>query len=282
MTNHFTDLGFEVAEAEDLTELLTQLSGGSDEFALDSGAALLRWGVGAGIELWVQVHPSGEIVGVHPFFLGPSRTFFLVESVEVSLSEAMDAALMGWVSPSERPGEPGEEDPGAYPMRFDLPQYPLNVEFAEPGTVCELQVAAFADEIALYASEEEFLAAQDEDAPFAVKSFVPLGLIPPDTLEDDGETREEAGRINLLQAVSESDFEPRAEALFSGVISRCEQRVNPFSQRPFWWMQVSTWGAEYDCIADPDLLSRAPQTDDIVQGHFWMAARVTEMSPDGI
>jgi hypothetical protein len=266
MTNHFTDLGFDVLEASDLTDLLAQGAGSADDIPLDSGGSLLRWAVGAGIELWIQVLPTGELVGVHPFFLGPSRIKFRIARVDVSRHEVEDGALMGWVSPGADP----DVNPGAYPMRFDLPAYPLGVEGADDGDVRELQVAAFADEIAVYRDEKEFMEAQDLDAEFSVRSFVPIGLIPPEEEEEE----EDPFGEGLLQY--NPDFQPVAEALFSGEITRCEKRINPFTRNPFWWLQVSTYASEYDVVADAALLDREPQPGDIIQGHFWMAARLTD------
>ncbi|MBW3624527.1 MAG: hypothetical protein KY468_14065 [Armatimonadetes bacterium] len=285
MTNHFTDLGFEVAEADDLTELLRQAAHDADEFPLDGGGSLLRWAVGAGIELWIQVHITGELIGVHPFFLGPTRIRFLVESLDATPGGDLDGALMGWVAPecqveSDEESEVAPEEdleldaPGAYPMRFDLPAYPLATEEVREGVVVELQVAAFADEIALFGNEEEFYAAQDADAQFAVQSFVPLGLFPPGDLSE--EDLEEEDRFGEALLRVRGDYQPVAQALFSGTIQRCEKRINPFTQHPFWWLQVKTYRAEYDAVVDPTLLARDPLPGDIVQGQFWMAARITE------
>ena len=268
MTNHFTDLGFDVHEADDLTDLLLHAANVADEFPLESGGQLLRWAVGAGIELWIQVHPNGELVGVHPFFLGPTRLRFRLTRLDASLGGPQDGAMMGWVL---SPTDSDPDAPGAYPMRYDLPAYPLGEEEIREGEVYELQAAAFADEIALFEDENEFDAAQDTEARFAVQSFVPIGLIPP---ENEGEDEDDPYGEGLLQ--EKEAFQPVAEAIFSGTVSRCEKRINPFTQKPFWWLQVATYESEYDIVADPALMDRDPKPGDIVQGQFWLAARITD------
>src|SRR5947199_273616 len=216
MTNHFTDLGFDVVEATDLTDLLLRAAGTADEFPLDSGRSLLRWAVGAGIEFWIQVNPFGELVGVHPFFLGPTRLNFRVTRVDVQTGAPQDGSLMGWVAPEL---SENNEIPGAYPLRLDLPAYPLGTDGLDEGAVTELQVAAFAEEIALYADEAEFNAAQDSEAQFAIQSFVPIGLLPPDG--DDDFNEEDAFGESLLRP--DPGYLPAAEALFSGTILRSER-----------------------------------------------------------
>jgi hypothetical protein len=159
-------------------------------------------------------------------------------------------------------------------MRFDLPSHPLKSEVIREGSILELQVAAFADEIALYKNEEDFNAAQDTEAQFSVQSFVPIGLFPPGELPDEEDLVDD-DRFGEALLKIRGDYQPVAQALFSGVVHRCEKRINPFTQGAFWWLQVETYAAEYDVVVDPSLLQEEPAPGDIVQGQFWMAARIT-------
>ena len=97
----------------------------------------------------------------------------------------------------------------------------------------EVQLAAFAHELAVFADPDAYAEANEgREMPYAAESFIPSGLF-----------------------VTGDEPEPAAEAFLTGTVLAARGRLNETTGDAFWWARVRTLGGELEIVADPALLS---------------------------
>lgn len=246
MANHFSALGFNVHSKQELGALAN--------YALQDGAQIeslngdyIWWSPGRGIELWFQINPQKRVMGMNPHFSHNARMKVgLTQLITRSTFNVMEGAFYGWANPQEN----GEGD---YPFVFDLPDFDLQRHLSLPA-VKEVQIAAFAHKLTIFGDETSYQASQSQLAP---QSFIPMGLFQ----QIEGEE-------------IPANVEPTAMALLSGRIVTAEQLKNPFTNLPFYWAKIETFGGELDMVAAPELVTEELKVGGIVQGTFWLSGRI--------
>lgn len=246
MANHFSALGFNVHSKHELGALAN--------YALQEGAQIeslngdyIWWSPGRGIELWFQINPQKRVMGMNPHFSHNARmTVGLTQLITRSTFNQMEGAFYGWANPQEG----GDGD---YPFVFDLPDFDLQRHLVLPA-VKQVQIAAFAHELTIFANEASYTASQPQLAP---QAFVPIGLVQ----KIDGEEIPD-------------DARPTAMAILSGRIITSEQLKNPFTNLPFHWAKIETFGGEVDLVAASELVTTELRVGGIVHGTFWLSGRI--------
>jgi len=252
MPNHFTSIGFPIHDESSYRHYA--------ELALEYGARFdtpgggyVRWRAGEGAELWVQLDGGTRAVGMAPHFASRVRRRVAVTRVVRRPDEsALEGALHAWANPAGDDPESGD-----YPFVFDLPDFDRVAALALPATA-ELQLAAFAHQLEVHASDEAFDRSQASEMKFAPESFIPSGLFTP------GEGAVEP---------------PRAEAIFAGHVRESALRTNPVSGLTFQWARVHTLGGELDLVADPELAPAGIPVGGVVHGSFWLSGRLPDVTP---
>jgi hypothetical protein len=253
MPSHFSTIGLPFASNEQLGGLLESLiehtetlgwrKGGWNEFN-----RYHRWSSNCGAELWIQVASNNEIIGVNPHFVGESTVRVgLTAKVSRPGESGGDGAFHGWAQPT---GD--DPDSGCYPFVFDAPDFCCHENIAMP-SIANAQIAAFAHELTIFSSEEEYDASQTGEMKFASQSFIPSGLFSPS---------------------GESTQPPQAQAVFTGHILKTEYRTNEVSGVRFLWAKVETLGGVYDVVADCELVTTTPVVGGILSGAFWLTGRL--------
>ncbi len=210
----------------------------------------LRWADRSGGELWIQLNADNELVGVNPHFGGRSRVrVLLTHRLETDNSNTLDGRFHGWADPAKAEAEQS----GAYPFLFDAPDAAQHTELQLP-TEIDVQIAAFAHDVQVFASAKAFDASQTGDAWQTSQTFIPSGLLG----SDDG---------------------LRAEAAFTGHILRTERRTNHLTGSPFVWCLVNSTGGSFDIVADPELLPQLPPVGGVITGTFWLTGRIGACTP---
>ena len=220
-----------------------------DSVRLDvPGGYYLCWTSESGAELWLQVDDEDNLIGMNPHFTGESRVRVgLTARIDRPDGTLLDGAFHAWADPQR-------DDPeiGSYPFVFDAPDFRCFGGLPLP-TILEARIAAFAHELAVFRSEEEYAASLTGELKFAVESFIPSGLFTPD-----------GDRIEP----------PEAQAMFTGRILEAEMRTNALTNAPFQWVLVETYGGVMDVVADPDFIEVQPTPGGIVMGSFWLSGRL--------
>jgi hypothetical protein len=246
MASHFACLGFgDGAHLPDQDRLISEILDG-ERTRTDAGTYVRR-SSGSGAELWLQLDPTGEIIGLNPHFSGHgSMRARLLRVISRQDESPLDGAFYAWSDPR------AEQDPesGEYPFVFDCPDARLHTSLALPRIVT-VQLAAFAHELAAYADDTAFAKAQAQAPGFAPESVIPAGLF-----------------------TSDGNTVPTAHAIFAGHVRRAERRRNAFTGSEFWWALVETLGGTIDVIAEPDTIVGSLQIGGVAQGTFWLSGRI--------
>ncbi len=202
----------------------------------------------------MQIGRDREFAGINPHFHGPARMRVgLTAYMPSETPSVLDGSFHGWSEPAMQEG--GEEMGGTYPFVFDAPDASVHRNLTLPKIV-EVQVAAFAHEIALFENEAAFYASHTEDSlKMGAESFIPSGLFG----DREGKTK--------------------ALGLFVGKILAAEQKTNSLTQESYWWALVQTLGGQFDVVIDPELLEGPPVVGGLLQGSFWLSGRILPDSP---
>jgi hypothetical protein len=253
LPSQFSSIGFQVSSGEDLAALASQVADRAETIDVAAGQ-YLKWAPPSGEQLWLQVKRSGDAMGMNPHFAGASQVRATLEARVVrSAQTPLDGTFLAWADPPAT-GTPG----GAYPFAFDCPDAATLAAVDLPVTVT-LQVAAFAQQIAVHESEAAYRASQAaEGSTFASRSFIPSGLISPS---------------------GEPVTPPESHALIAGHVLDAAPRQNAVSGRPYWWALVETLGGTYDVVVDPPLITGPIRPGHVVSGWFWLSGRVRRDAP---
>ena len=233
MPSQFSAIGFSVSSGEDLAALASRVAERADTIDAKEGQ-YLKWAPPSGEQLWLQVRRNGDAMGMNPHFEGKWSVAVAVEARVVRDAHTpLDGTFLAWANPPA-----GAVAGGDYPFAFDCPDAATHEALLLPATV-NAQIAAFAQEITVHASEQTYDAAQAaQGLPFGSRSFIPSGLISPS---------------------GEPVMPPESHALIAGPVLEAAQRRNAVTGQPFWWALVDTVGGTFDVVIDPSLL-RVPFT----------------------
>lgn len=251
--SQFSAIGFDVSSGEDLAALATHVAERADTFDAPDGQ-YLRWAPPSGEQLWLQLTRNGDAMGMTPHFAGRSRLRVGLEArVSRQSHTPLDTTFLGWANPPA-----GATTGGDYPFAFDCPNGALHAELALP-VVVDVQMAAFAQQVTVYASEAEYRAAQAaQGLPFAPRSFIPSGLISPQ---------------------GEPVDPPESHALMSGYVLETAEPRNSVTGQPFCWALVDAVGGSFDVVIDLELLAGPVAVGNIVAGWFWLTGQLQQDPP---
>jgi hypothetical protein len=255
VASHLSTIGFRVADEQSWQDLVmrTVTQGEVLPFA---GGRYARWSPGAGAEMWAGIRDDGRIEGANPHFAGSSRMAVSVTELLPDRGSELDGTLHCWAEPVS----PDDPESGVFPFLADVPDFMVARGRLRPPAMAVLQVAAFAHSLDCWPGDASYEAAQRErwkgKPGFAAESFIPSGLFFP-----GGEPRD-----------------PVAEAIFTGHVEEAGVLWNPSTKAPFHRLLVRTLGGTIDVVADPSIVHVEPVVGGVVQGNFWLSARVVEVS----
>jgi hypothetical protein len=244
VASHFSTIGLAIGTDAELIECVERVLPDTEKFETPHGT-YHRWVDPSGAELWIQLNAENELVGVNPHFGGRSRVrVFLTHTLDTGNPNVLDARYHGWADPAKATPECS----GAYPFLFDAPDAACHLDQQFPSEV-DVQIAAFAHDIQVFANPKAFDAGQTGDSWHTSQSFIPSGLL---------------GAAN----------ERRAEASFNGHVMRVERRTNHLTGIEFVWCLVTSTGGTFDVVVDPELLPRVPNIGGVISGAFWLSGRI--------
>jgi hypothetical protein len=248
LPSQFSAIGFSVSSGEDLAALATRVAGRADTINARAGQ-YLKWAPPSGEQLWLQVKYNGDAMGMNPHFAGKSSVYVGVEArVTRDVHTPLDGTFLAWANPPA-----GALAGGDYPFAFDCPDAATHETLTLPAAL-NAQIAAFAQQITVYASPQDYDAAQAaQGLPFGSRSFIPSGLISPS---------------------GEPVTPPESHALIAGEVIEAAERRNAVTGQPFWWALIDTVGGTFDVVIDPSLLAAPVEAGNVVAGWFWLSGRL--------
>src|SRR4051812_42526508 len=167
MPSQFSAIGFTVSSGEDLAALATSVTDRAETIDADGGQ-YLKWAPPSGEQLWLQVKRSGDAMGMNPHFAGKSAVPIGLEARVVRDSHTpLDGTFLAWANPPA-----GAMTGGDYPFAFDCPDAGTLGALTLPVRAVA-QVAAFAQQVTIYADEPAYDAAQvAQGMSFPSRSFI--------------------------------------------------------------------------------------------------------------
>ena len=237
-----------MSSGEDLAALASRVAERAETIDAREGQ-YLKWAPPSGEQLWLQVKRNGDAMGMNPHFEGKSSVRVAVEARVVRDAHTpLDGTFLAWANPPS-----GAVVGGDYPFAFDCPDAAVHEAFALPSTVTA-QIAAFAQQVTVYESQDAYDAAQAaQGLSFGSRSFIPSGLISPS---------------------GEPVTPPESHALIAGHVLEAAERRNAVTDQPFWWALVDTIGGTFDVVIDSSLLSNGVRAGNVLSGWFWLSGRL--------
>jgi hypothetical protein len=154
MPSHLSSIGLPVNDQADFAALADRIGPLATPIEVSQGA-YWRWSSECGAEMWLQSNTDNELVGMTPFFSGDARTRVrLTARVTRPDDTPLEGAFHGWAAPDQSASESGE-----YPFVFDAIDYGRYNQLVLPAIV-DVQIAAFAHEIALHQTLDAYNASQ--------------------------------------------------------------------------------------------------------------------------
>ncbi len=250
--SYYACIGFPVREGREVERLAEEAVRLGSPAGGDSALGLRYWPLGRGVELWAEVGPQREALGVLPFY-DSGRDHLL--SV-VAWGADPDHPEEGWVEAWVNPSQPQEPYSGEFPLVCDLVNFLAASPFLEslPQPVWA-RIAVFLHEAWLFPEERAVAEAAEKVGmrlpPYTVASTAHLSL-------DEPPDRDR----------------PEATALLSGRLVRVFREENPYTGQPFLVLAVDTGKVTLDAVAPVDLLLD-PREGMLFQGGGWVLAKIS-------
>src|SRR4249919_3812650 len=150
MPSQFSAIGFDVTSGDDLAALASRVADRAETISVGAGQ-YLKWAPPSGEQLWLQVKHNGDAMGMNPHFAGKSSVRVGLEGRIARKSHTpLDGTFLGWANPPTSAAVGGD-----YPFAFDCPDAATHRDLTLPA-VAVAQVAAFAQQVSIYASKEAY------------------------------------------------------------------------------------------------------------------------------
>ena len=232
---------------------------------ITSSGTYYKWEVGHHIEVWVKIGVEAKSSKLCPYFSGETRARVgLTRRAVRKKTSIFEGAFLGLTKPHY---DENEVLSGALSFTFDVPDYNLH-DAVELPMIADVQLTAFAQNISAYASEDEFMEAQEPE-PF----ILPGAFIPSTYFPDDGEDDVDDGLPPFFDPEEEI---PPAKVVIAGRVIDSAIITNPVTERDFSWARVRVSLGEIDVVASLDSIEGFLGTGGMVMGYFWLAGRLID------
>lgn len=249
MSSHFNCIGFPVDNMDEYWTLARRVVNEGTRMPVPGGAALVRWELPQGPQIWAQLDPEGEIAGITPFFATGAPYQIGITGIGEDPEEPLDGWIDGWLEPREI----DEPFSGAFPLRTGLVDFALVrnriTTFPMLGRV---DMAALASEVELYDTEDAYRSAPGEVYRPPVESFASAAHA----------------------SIDDTPAFQEPTALINGRIAGTRLLINAVTETPYWWVRVRVREVTLHAFADSATLGREPREGQILSGTFWLVGKV--------
>jgi hypothetical protein len=247
VADHLAALGIGSSSQEERQNQVRTILKESHPYSQRADSMTLRWKDPSGAELWIYVDSTGTMKSVQPHFSGGPKMRLEIQAIlDRPEMSPYDGGFLGLT-------EEGGSNPslgGGFPVVFDAPDFP-DVKDAMLTTKHDVELAGFAVELNVYATEEAFREAQPDLKPLGIPAFIPAGMV----------------------AQTEGDS-PTAHALMVGRVLESETVTNQLTGRDFIRLQIETPAGPMDMAVDPGLVETLPDTGHVIQAGAWLSGRI--------
>lgn len=251
MVTHLEDIGFKVNDnvrdnVERLKALVSEIIKNGTRKETERGNNYYVLNPNDNIEVWFFLDKEGNM-NLTPFYNGKSRLEIRV--IDAIVNDRDAPKIHCWVNPNEENG-------GDTQFVFEVPDFWL-MDFKRLNEMDKnkIQLTAFAKDVQVYGTEEEFRKFKGEIAKtpngksvsYASNYFLPTGTF-----------------SNPMDSF----------ASFAGKIKEVKELRNNMTGRKFYWMNVNTYFGDLDVVcADAGLYHKMPKIDEILNGDFYLTGK---------
>jgi hypothetical protein len=251
MATHFSDIGFGPTDRDVLIAVAAGIENGT-AFKTPRGV-LIYWSPGEGIEIWSQINEvngRNVLMDSNPHFSGLAR--MRVGLLEVVTYDGRPSDGSIYVKTGIYGSDPQAGDGS---LLVDVPDFDVIRERLVPHSIITLQIAAFAEAITCYRTEEDFMSSQTPLREFEGR---PVYLGPELAVphEDNGSISSDVHMTARVHSVNTT--------------------VNLHTGVQFYHLCVTTQGGMMDVVADPSMLTDALQVGGVIRGDFWLSGKCVE------
>lgn len=251
MSSFFDCLGFSIRKAAEVRALANRAAREGYAMPSDLGMGLRCWRVGSGVELWTEIAPSGEVLGVLPFFDAGSPHVTAVTACEPDPDNPEEGWIEGWLHPTEV----DEPYSGVFPVIADL------VDFLSASP----RLTNLPLTVSLRLVGLTFDAETHEDALSLAEVARGTGFrLPPQSFASSQHVALDGG-LSLER--------PDAMAVFSGTITAASRVINPLTGLAFWHLKVTVGKAVLDFCTPAEAVGEA-LPGMVLQSSAWMLGSV--------
>lgn len=241
--SHFSSIGMDINSREDLQGLVAKTleHGVQEKFKEGIYSKLV---IDERVEFWVG-EPSGEgRASFNPHFSGEIINKVKITQVIGTPEFPLEGSFYIWINSNDIDNSKQE-----YPMVFDCPNFAQAVKHLAVNNYYDANITAFAEEVEIYNTDEEFKQGNKSPFPMATHSFIPSG-----TFVKEG-------------------YPPAARAIFTGVINKVRLLNNSVYSKEYYWLNVTSLDADYDVVVDPKIINNKPIVNGVISGNFWMSGK---------
>jgi hypothetical protein len=253
VADHLAALGIGSDSKEERQTQVRRILKESEPHSQRSDSMTLRWHDPSGAELWIYVDTTGAMRSVQPHFAGGPRIRLEIQAI---LERPDISPYDGGFLCLTQEGGSNPSLGGGFPMVFDAPDFP-DVREAVLTAKHDVELAGFAVELNVYATEEEFREAQPDLKPLEVPAFLPAGLM-----------------------AQMEGSQPTAHALMVGRVLAAEKLLNHLTGRSFLKIEIETPAGPLNLIGDPGMVEDLPAQGHIVQAGAWLSGRLAPEDDD--
>ena len=233
--SHLESIGFTINSSEEFESLVAKIFEEGISINVDNGKYMVYTDK-SGAEIYAQIDSQGEFIGFMPFYDAKiTKNIHVENSIENSDLTVLDTRYFA------------KSEAGTYPFIFDV----VNAKQRDiSSSTQKLPFVAFPTEIELFASAEHFL---QEMPDLSATYFIPVGLMTPE---------------------GEANDNPEPYAMFIAEINSVEIKINSYSNREFYCLEVSALEGELTIVTSIESLQRKPEVGNFINGVYWMGAKV--------
>jgi len=272
MASNLSTIGFVFPGNDEFAAKMIELAGSLDLQAQCDAGQYAIWREPSGAQLWFHItqdaddkHDERSIQGLTPFFEGKSQIEVKVtEAIHRSDDNEFEGCFYAWVGPDET----GE---GMYPVVYDAVDFSLHANRKMPFKA-KIRLSAFARELKAYGSKEDYEAGESDQPKLAPQAFIPIGLLASRGVEG-GAGNDDIKPPNSHDLSRES---PSPTALMTGFVTAHHVLKNNETGRDFHWLVVDGFEAQFDVIADPQVINGVIAVGGIVEVACWMFGRILD------
>lgn len=241
MPGHFACIGVSASNTLDVGDAIEPLMKAAQWTARGGGGRMGVWRDPSGTLMSFNTNRIGSIQCCTPGFDGAQRQRVrptgILKDPECAYCDMLHVEVLG------------DGDQMCYPLALQVVDIGTTRDRIPMKSPVLMTIAAFAEEITVWADDAAHRASQDKEPKFASESLIPSGLFGP---------------------------APHPHAMITGHVVQSALLRNQSTGGPFNHMVLRTFGGTYDVLAPVDLLPQPPAAGSVVQGSFWMVGRVID------